>query len=589
MLSVIERRGPDEACSWREENVVLALSRLAVRDLSTAGRQPMVTADGRYHLVYNGELYNDAELRRELSAAGAVPGGFQGQCDSETVLQAFAHWGTGSFAKLRGMFALAIYDSREHVLHLARDPHGIKPLYYHLGASELTFASEPRAILAHPGIEARPYMPMVSAYLSTVRSVLGRDTLFLGLHALMPGERARYDAKSGKLGFARFHHATPVDAFVPDEQELVHTLRSTVEDSIARHVTADVPVSAFLSGGLDSSIICRILADDHGHALRTWCAGGRTDAGVLGEDLGWAARVAAELGAEHTEILVDRRRFESDWSWMVGELGLPLSTPNEVAIHAIAKDMRAKGCVVALSGEGADELFAGYQYAVDQAALYCADPGDARSGGRFQFEAASWIPASVKQHLFGQAAWDELGQDSYVHGYYDEVFERSRREAGSEAPALEAHLRFLRHVNLTGLLQRFDTATMLASIEGRTPFADVEVLRVAERLPISFKRQDPSAGSGGTALASKVRNKLILRSTWADRLPQDVCERPKQSFPLPFQEWLRDQAGAIETSRFMQEHFEPELCQQISIRPEEYFQFAWPLINIALWADCWWK
>ncbi|MFT5151424.1 MAG: asparagine synthase (glutamine-hydrolyzing) [Planctomycetota bacterium] len=548
----------------------------------------MQTPDGRFHLAYNGELYNDEDLRSELIREGAVPGGFRSQCDTETVLYAFAHWGPDCFARLRGMFAIAIYDSQEHALYLARDPHGLKPLYIHHGSQELTFASEIRAILAHPGIEARPNMPMVSAYLSTVRSVLGRHTLFRGIQSILPGEYRRYDAMSGRLQARNYYHAAAVQVADWDEDEATETVRQVFEDSVKRHITSDVPVCAFLSGGLDSSIICRLLSEIPDSTLSTWCSGGANQATEQDDDLGHARRMATRLGARHTEVHIDQARFNEDWPWMVGELGVPLSTPNEVAIHAVAKDMRAEGFVVALSGEGADELFAGYDFALDAAARFCASKDDMRSGGQFQFESAVWMPDNVKEHLFGATAWSTMEQDGLVRNHYDEMFERSHEEAGPDADPIEAHLRFLRHSNLTGLLQRFDTSTMLASIEGRTPFADTAVLDIAERLPVGFKRIDPHANQHELAPAGAMRSKRVLRSAWQDRLPREVRERPKQSFPLPFETWMRDNASVLVTSRFMRESFDRDLCEQISIRPEQYFQFAWPLINIGLWADNWW-
>ena len=588
MRDTMTRRGPDSAGLWCEENVILAHRRLAVLDPTPAGQQPMATPDGRYHLVYDGQLYNDAELRAELLAAGAVPGGFRSGCDTETVLWAFATWGTAVFPRLRGMFALAIYDSHEHVLHLARDPLGMKPLYYHLGPRELTFASEPRAILAHPAIEALPDLAMASAYLSTLRSCLGSRTLFRGLQTLEPGERLRFEARTGRVRQSSFRRPVPVEA---DRHELARSAREVregVEDSLARHLRADVPVAALLSGGLDSSILCDI-ATRRGTELETWCTGCR-DGETREEDFDYARQAAAAIGTRHREVEIDEGRFLRDWSWMVGELGLPLSTPNEIAIQAVARALRRDGTVVALSGEGADELFAGYELTMQAAAVHAETPSDRRSGGRYQLDSSSWVALGLKHYLLHRDVLPAVEGDAFLIGHYDELFLRCEREAGPEATPLDAHLRFMRHGNLTGLLQRLDTACMLASVESRTPFADQEVAALADALPMTTKLGElEPVGAGGTAVASAVRGKLVLRRAWRNRLPAAVLDRPKASFPPVFQRWMTKLAWKLETSPFARVCYSAEARAEVARDPVRHWQLAWPMVNLALWGDRWWS
>ena len=593
MRDTMERRGPDGAGLLVRENLALAHRRLAILDTSRAGHQPMSTPDGRYHLVYNGELYNDAELRAELLELGAVPGGFRSRCDTETVLFAFAAWGPESFSRLRGMFALAIYDTWLHELHLARDPLGLKPLYYHLApgeagkapAGELTFASSTAALLRHPGIEARPDLPMASAYLTTLRTVLGHRTLFRGVHALQPGERAVHDAATGTLRIERFARTSEVGAPL-DEEEAVELVRASLEDSVSRHLRSDVPLCGLLSGGLDSSILCRI-ATDQGHRLQTWCSGGPRQAGQE-SDLEFARQVAGELGTDHHEVVVDRQRFITDWTWMVEQTGTPLSTPNEVAIHAISRGLRDGGQVVALSGEGADELFGGYEAALDAAAWFESRADDPRSGGRFHLEAMAWIAPDQKPQLLSADAWAGAEEDGFLGSHYEESFARARREAGPRAGELDAHLRFQRQENLTNLVQRLDSASMLASVEGRTPFADRVVANLAERLPMEAKYVSPLTAGGGTATATRLRGKRVLRQAWRSRLPRAVVERTKHSFPLPFQDWIEDLGWRLETSPFAKLYFDDEARREVVRDPAANWQRAWPMLNLALWGDRWW-
>ncbi|MCA9003374.1 MAG: asparagine synthetase B, partial [Planctomycetes bacterium] len=284
------QRGPDGQGLWLFENALLSHRRLAIRDTSGGGAQPMATPDGRYRLVYNGELYNDAELRAELLRIDAVPGGFQSSCDTETILWAFATWGQDTWTRLRGMFAIAVYDTFTHRLSLARDPLGMKPLYYHLGVGEVMFSSDINAILAHPEFQVAPDMAMASAYLSTVRSVLGPRTLFEGVYAMQPGEAMVFDAQSGDLGIYAYHKGTAASA-KSDPDVLEHT-REMVADATRRHLEADVQVDAFLSGGLDSTVLCQE-AGQWNPNLRTWCSG--LQRGEGGSDDSTHAQEAADF------------------------------------------------------------------------------------------------------------------------------------------------------------------------------------------------------------------------------------------------------------------------------------------------------
>lgn len=594
MRDTMVRRGPDGAGLLLRENMALGHRRLAILDTSEAGSQPMSTEDDRFHLVYNGELYNDAELRAELRACGAVPRGFQSECDSETVLLAFATWGPEAFGKMRGMFALGIYDTVEHRLHLARDPLGLKPLYLHLAiggvgrapAGELTFASDPSAILRHPGIDALPDFGMASAYLTTLRSVLGRRTLFHGVESIQPGERAVYDAKTGKLERHSFVEAPVVSRELP-LHEAESMVRDAMQDSLARHLRSDVPICSLLSGGLDSTILCR-LVKDQGRDLQTWCAGGPRE-GEGPTDFEFARAVADELGTDHHEVELSRESFAKNWEWMIHENGLPLSTPNEVAIYGISQGLREAGQIVTVSGEGADELFGGYELAMQAASDFVAGPRSAGSGGSFQLESAAWISLGLKPHVLAPDAWQAASGDAHLIDHYETGFRRIREEVGPEGSEFDAHLRFLRHVNLTGLVQRLDTASMLASVEGRTPFADWEVARLAEAMPMSLKFEAAKAGESGAAQASSAsRGKRILRSAWEGKIPRSVIQRSKHSFPIPFQDWIRGDGWRLETSPFARVCFNSNSLREVAQDPGSHWQLAWPMMNLAMWGDRWW-
>lgn len=553
----------------------LAHRRLAVLDRSPAGVQPMVTGDGRHALVYNGELYNDAELREALGPAGAR---FRSCSDAETLLEALARWGEGAIAKLRGMFAFAWHDRVERRLVLARDPFGMKPLFWWLGTArggyEVVFASEVRAILRHPHVPVRPDLGGVSTYLSTIRTSLDGFTMFEGVRSVRPGECIAFDLSRDELP----SRSRMLPAPALEEAEI----GDVMGDSVWRHLRADVPVCSMLSGGLDSTII----------AFEAWKLGpvctyaaGATSSDAS-DDLACARIVADELHLRHTSVEVTREVFLERWRELVARLGAPLSTPNEVAINEVARRMRQDGFVVALSGEGADELFAGYDrpLAAGRAAL---DRGERLSPALFasvELEQNAWTPPGLKPVLLHDRVWKELEGDARLHDLVRRAFEVAMRDCGAGAmrgtdAAVRVMLEYQRRVNLVGLLGRLDSSTMLESIEGRTPFADACVLAAARALPTERLIAWES---------DAVRTKIALREAYDGRIPPIAIQRAKASFPLPFTEWLEPMGSVVRGSALLREWFTPAAIEAVATAPVASWRLAWPMVNLALWAEQWW-
>lgn len=596
----LAHRGPDDARVWRVESAALAFRRLAIIDPTEAGAQPMCSSDGRLILVYNGELYNDAELRAELTRADASdpparPARFRSRCDAETVLHAWARWGAGALERLRGMFALAVLDLDARALTLARDPLGIKPLFLwrgrFRGQTQLAFASEPASLLLHPAVTREPDPAALSAYLTTIRATLGRRTVYRDIECLQPGEVRRFDLASDRLIDTSRTLTVGPAGVVPAEgaaRGRGHgSTAAIVEDSVRRHLRADRPIAAMLSGGLDSSIIAR-LATDAGLSLRTYAAGsGRAD-----DDITAARAMAEAVGSTHREVMLDSRVFAAGWTDLVRAHALPLSTPNEVAIAAIARAMRADGCAVALSGEGADELFGGYEAPLRAAAEHVArgnhDPA------LFHLDAHAWIARAAKPSVLNPAAFRAADNDEPLAEAYRAAW-RSVGDPGCDrvpsghalahsgwdrpptcpAAQLAAHLRMHRAINLPGLLLRLDMATMRAGVEGRTPLADALVAAHAESLPMGERFRLAPAGRAET--------KIALRAVFADRLPSFVGSRDKASFPLPFQSWMSDAARALPTRSALDDWFTPAALSLVRASPAACWPIAWPILNIALW------
>lgn len=570
MADALAHRGPDDHGSWHDDRLALAHRRLAVIDPGPAGRQPMVTPDGRFVIAYNGEMYNDAEVRTALRGLGVR---FCTNCDTETVLHAVAHWGLDARDRLRGMYAFAAWDTRDRTLLLARDELGVKPLYLaRLSPRELAFASEPAALFQHPGLSPRPDPVVVSAYLSTIRVTLGRRTLFGGVEAVEPGEWIEVDASEAELHLRRhapMWHTVPAPSL---------NTRAAVTDAVRSQLRADVPTCCLLSGGLDSSVISA-LARASLPALDTYCAGSQ-DADAKSEDFAHARAVADHIGSRHAEAPVSRELFTRRWPELVDAAGLPLCTPNEVAINEVARTLRADGKVVTLSGEGADELFGGYSLPLMLAHDHIAGNADASTDPGHALSVITWISADVKAALLNTP-----GDDEALRRWMADLHADTRAQIDADFPnvdeaerRLHTALRLQRRVNLPNLLRRLDQATMLASVEGRTPYADRVIVRHAETLPMA-DRFRPHPTEPGT--------KLSLRRAFADRLPQAVTSRPKASFPLPFEGWL-DGATAALDSAFARELFTPSARDELSQNPAALWNIAWPALNLALWGQRWW-
>ena len=585
-LARLDHRGPDGRGVHVEGAALLGHTRLAVRDPGAPGAaQPMVSPCGRWVLVYNGELYEDAALRAALGPevqAATGGAGFETRCDAETLLWLLTLRGIGALDRLRGMYALALLDVRDRVLWLARDPLGIKPLV-HTVTSEgaFAFASEPAALLELDGVTAAPDLEMVSAYLATSRRSLFGRTLFSGVHAVRPGEVVRVELETPWRGGQVVADAGRFAAQVEHAEDARDHARSLLEESVRAHLVSDRPLCALLSGGLDSAIVTQLAAASRGaEGLATWCAAGHEDGADIGPDPAAARLVAARVGTAHETVPVDRGMFVRQWREHVAHLAQPLSTPNEVAISEISRAIRASGAVVTLTGEGADELFGGYDgvltaFDAHEAAGLAVGDGHGLSSARFHLEATSWIGPAAQEEALRPELADASG---FLIGAMEREFEVQRLAAGPRATRLEAHLRLQRVGNLTALLERLDAATMRHGVEGRTPFADLHVAAFADRLPMEqkFSLDGPLEARG---------SKLVLRRAFADLVPPEVLSRPKASFPLPFDRWSAPVTARLMSSEFLGEIVRRETLADVVRRPTERWQQAWLLGNLALFGE----
>jgi len=314
----------------------------------------------------------------------------------------------------------------------------------------------------------------------------------------------------------------------------------------------------------------------------------------LSPDFAFARLAAERLGTTHTECLVTPEMFRQRWEWMVGRLGVPLSTPNEVAIHEVAACLRRAGNVVALSGEGADELFGGYDQLLGAAARWVDGGGVAAEGGLRALDAAAWVPRGAKGGFLRPVVWQAVEEDAgLVETYRDEYAECVEEAQGDGwrggERLMQAFLRMQRRVNLVGLLGRLDGATMLAGVEGRTPFADVRVMGLAEGLEMAMKFVGGQTRAAPQSQAASLchQTKIALRRAFEGVVPAEIVGRAKASFPLPFQEWMVDSADVVGGSGLVESLFEEAAVGMVRAEPGRVWGLAWPMINLAMWGRRW--
>ncbi|MBI5607608.1 MAG: asparagine synthase (glutamine-hydrolyzing) [Deltaproteobacteria bacterium] len=564
----LRHRGPDDAGIWvddaAEPAMILGHTRLSILDLSAAGHQPMLTPDERYALVFNGELYNFATLRRELEALGVA---FRSQSDTEVVLQSLVQWGDAGLTRLEGMFAIALWDQRERRLLLARDPSGIKPLFWRQGPDALAFASEIKALLVDPQVSRQPNLPALAGFLQYLY-VPTPQTAFQGIHSLRPGHRLVWQAGAHDIkrfsGFSLHSKAPlrPLEAASDDLERLLQLV-------IGEQMVADVPVGAFLSGGLDSGLIVALMAKakrergDREH-LRTFTVAFGREGGQWDESAR-ARRMAQHLGVEHAVVHVDPQAVAANFHMVADQFDEPFANPTAMA-HDVLCQFARREVTVALAGDGGDEAFAGYprHRAVWFLQAWQRLPATlrreiARMEARLP-EQAEALPllrqarrfVRSNRHGFADTYRDWLTFYSQ-EALWDLLTEPMRVALGDQLPDdLGNTLASLREVegahpidaacyaDIAGflpdnVLRESDRISMRHALEVRVPFADRRVLQYGLSLPVELKlpAQSLLSRSGGAQAG-----KRVLRNLAARHLPHEVIAAPKQGFGAPMGAWL---------------------------------------------------
>jgi len=547
MTDVIKHRGPDGEGHWIEGSIGLGHRRLSIIDLSPAGNQPMTSADHRYVLTYNGEIYNFRELRTELEAKGYW---FRSQTDSEVVLSALAEWGTCALLKFNGMFALALWDRKEKNLLLARDRYGIKPLYYFQNDKKLVFGSEQKVILEQPAFDKVLNKKALLEYF-TFQNIFTDQTLLEGIHLLPPGHFATIDLQKSKkvLKFTQYwdYHFKEPDGPI-DKREYVEELDRLFQQAVNRQLVSDVEIGSYLSGGMDSGSITAIAASNFPY-LKTFTCGFDLSS-ASGIELAFDERTKAEamsakFKTEHYEMVLkagDMERCLPKLAWHLEEPRVGQCYPNFYAAKLASKFVK-----VVLSGAGGDELFGGYPW------RYYRCVGAKNFKDYIDEYYSYWqrlIPNTVITKLFAPV-WDEV-KEVWTRDIFENVFSNHSNSLEKPEDFINHSLYFEAKTFLHGLFVVEDKLSMAHSLETRVPFMDNDLVQFATQCPVELKLNnlgdvirlnENEAGRKANQYFQKTNDgKQILRSMMSKYIPKDITRAKKQGFSSPDSSWFKGES-----------------------------------------------
>lgn len=597
MARKLVHRGPDDEGFYIQGALGLGFRRLAIIDLSPAGNQPMSNEDGTVWIIFNGEIYNYQELRPDLERRGHK---FRSRTDTETIIHLYEEYGEQCVQRLRGMFAFAIWDSRKEQLFLARDRVGKKPLKYYLGPDGIVFASELKAILADPSVPRKIDLDAVDMYL-TYQYVPHPKTGFIGIHKLPPAHTLTIH--QGKVELKRYWQLDFSKKENRSEGEWSEAIREKLNESVKIRLMSDVPLGAFLSGGVDSSAVVAFMAKNSSQPVKTFSIGFREQSH---NELPYAQAIAKMYGTNHTEFIVEPKALDI-LPKLVYHYEEPYADSSAIPSYYVAQQTR-QHVTVALNGDGGDENFAGYPWYPVQAFAqrYAILPGAIQAivaGGAYVAKRAypstlttrGWrfargIGESAPQRYLRYMAYfhpDELRtlfKPEYLAHYDRAATENFLLQYFSAAKAFSPIDQALAVDIATylpdDLLVKVDIATMANSLEGRSPFLDHQFMEFAATIPQQMK-------------IHKGEKKYILKRALEGLVPQENLYRRKMGFSVPLVHWFRHELRSyLEEVIFSRDAFVLTLFKETALRAMfkehlagkvDHANRLWALLTLELW------
>lgn len=595
MLQVVRHRGPDDEGLYFDHNLGLGMRRLSIIDLA-GGHQPIFNEDGSIVIVFNGEIYNYRELAPQLEARGHV---LKTACDTEVIVHLYEDLGEACVHHLRGMFAFAIWDTRRRRLFIARDRLGIKPLYYTQAGGRLIFGSEIKAILQHPEVQARLDFEALGHYLS-LKYVPAPRTMFAGISSLPPGHLLLCDAHGVTV-----QPYWDVSFLTSDNQRneaaYAEQLEELLRESVKLRLRSDVPFGAFLSGGVDSSTVVALMSQFLDEPVKTFSVG-FDSGGQEADELPYARLIAQQYRTEHREIIVTAQDFMDLAEKVLWHLDQPIADQATIATYMVSK-LAAQHVKMVLTGEGGDELFAGYaRYAGEQfSPLFQRIPAPAKS---LALALSAHVPGlrrpKIALYALCQANetnrltnWFPLFNGDMKTALLSAELKRELNGASAE----DVFAQYLARTNATTplnrmlyvdtklwlpdyLLLRGDKLSMAASLEARVPLLDHKLVEFAASLPAHLK-------------LNRLARKYLLKQVSRTLVPDQIIRRKKEGFPIPIASWFRGQARS-----FMRDILSPTAIRQRGLFNLNYVNnlldehetgmadhsyLLWGLMSVELW------
>lgn len=573
MNSSIEHRGPDAEGIYKDNNLVLGHKRLSIIDTREVSNQPMHSDDNNWHLVFNGEIYNFQEIKEQLDY------NFKTTSDTEVILAAAQEKGLDWFLKkANGMFAIAIYNSKNNELYIVRDRLGIKPLYFYNDGNNLIFSSEIKAILSSGLVEAKFNEEAVDEYLAN-RYVRAPYTFFKNIYQVKPGT---YLSVNEDLTIEESAYWTIPSSFNMskdyNEKEVLEKLDKELSKAIKYRLIADVPLGTYLSGGIDSSLITAITVLNKKEKVDTYTIGFEEI-----NEFDYSKIIADKYNTRHHEVLMQKEEYISNWERLIRYKDAPLGVPNEIPLAVMSSKLKEKITVV-LSGEGADELMGGYGR-IFRAPFDYENENPTQDFYNYFITKYDYVPRSMRDQLI-----------STPITYRNEFDDKIKREFKGK-PNEQNIFYFFHKYHVTGLLQRVDMTTMQTSVEARVPFLDHNLIEFSyNNIPYDLKLHwiDAKAKEKAKKLESNQYSeeldipKYLLREMSYKYLPKEIIERKKVGFPVPLTEWFENLESLAKELLTNASWLKPGVVRDLiekSKTESRAGQILWMFINIELFRN----
>lgn len=604
---LMNHRGPDDEGFFNDELVSLAFNRLSIIDLNT-GNQPIIR--NNIVTIFNGEIYNFKEIKKDLEKKNYK---FLTNTDSEIIPYAFKEWGIDFVKKLSGMFSIALYDKNNNKFYLIRDRVGIKPLFFSYLNDAMIFSSEPKAIINFPGFEKKINLSAIYSYLSFRYPTNNKEYFFKNINRINPGHYLKIDLSSHKIEQIPYWQISfNKNGKEESEKFYLEKLEYLLNESVKSHLQSDVPVGVFLSGGLDSSLLSAIATKHHLGKLKTYSVGFKETKYNEGNK---ARTVSKYIGSNHTEIIVEKKDFFDNLKNIINVKSAPISIPHEYPLFALAQEMK-KDIKVVLSGEGADEFFGGYSriqkspfdykkgkfvnnftnLSLIKKLFSVEDKFDFKNKSllNYFFERYNWFKFDELDNIFSLEAKESINLDSVVEPWHQTFTENKDKP-------YEQILSLFQNHHLQCLLDRLDIMTMANSIEARVPFLDHSIIEFINEVPFKFKIKWKSSFNRIISLLSNSSifteqhdiNKYLLRKCASKYLPSDVSKEKKLGFPLPMNDWMKDdkiKEILLDDKTVKRNFFKREQIEKLfnfEDNSNDPYDFSgkkvWMLVNIEIW------